>query len=841
MKTKYEKIQAFRGNYTKADYNFVIQNLPQNEKGFDRYYGTFCVLENIIARGKPSSLSIYLAKKLKITDQALKPNRKLSFLSVNKPRWNRTIRGDLDNNKFPAETFFYQCLNQIGNKYPCVQNLILPEAFIEDIISGEAMNFRSQQVDFYCDLAKLVIEIDGSQHSEKIQRAKDYERNHYLQKNNIHTVRIKVSDLDRQNEQYQKALNEIAYYLSEMDQRFWLSDEEYFKTKNAAVRDMVLLTGVFRFQILILELLKSGKLKITDPKWRFAIKSRDATGFEEIAIKDIFLWLANLFGMRNIKFEEPEIEIQHVVDDLRNKKYTEFIRIDFSIFKTWDDTYLEEKNIIYVRNAFFQNKNYFQISQSDLIKYDIFRQRDLQAQGVPKELIFILKNIYGFDNFREGQAEIIANALCLRDTIGLLPTGSGKSACFQISALLQPCISICIVPIKALMSDQIDNLRNKGMIRENMITSDLTGTERGEIQQNFVSGNYQLLFVSPERFQSAEFRKELDLLNKKHGINIGYAIIDEAHCLSEWGHSFRTSYLNLVKTIRKYCPTAVLLGLTATASVNTLKNIQIEFGIKDRKDIITCGSYTRDELTFDVIKSSKNGKYYDLIDRLNNYKRMDDVFTPKQGDSRCGLIFTPYVNGREGCYQLSGKLEREFKSRVEWYAGSAPKGYSGDKSLEEKKTLIQREYKDNKFTWMVATKAFGMGIDKPNIWYTIHYGLPSSMEALYQEAGRAGRDKEKVQREGIKAKCTVIYEPELLENEKDIEKIFLKDTTVDELNNVFERACPSSIEDEYGNIIYRPWSGKDVYRQLFLLLNGLNEKEEDVSLAKDILREATEL
>lgn len=199
MKTKYEKIQAFRGNYTKADYNFVIQNLPQNEKGFDRYYGTFCVLENIIARGKPSSLSIYLAKKLKITDQALKPNRKLSFLSVNKPRWNRTIRGDLDNNKFPAETFFYQCLNQIGNKYPCVQNLILPEAFIEDIISGEAMNFRSQQVDFYCDLAKLVIEIDGSQHSEKIQRAKDYERNHYLQKNNIHTVRIKVSDLDRQN------------------------------------------------------------------------------------------------------------------------------------------------------------------------------------------------------------------------------------------------------------------------------------------------------------------------------------------------------------------------------------------------------------------------------------------------------------------------------------------------------------------------------------------------------------------------------------------------------------------------------------------------------------------
>jgi len=220
--------------------------------------------------------------------------------------------------------------------------------------------------------------------------------------------------------------------------------------------------------------------------------------------------------------------------------------------------------------------------------------------------IFLQSNINlresEFD-FREGQLQIITNVLSGVSTIGLLPTGSGKSICYQLAAILQPALSFVVCPIKSLMFDQKNDLNSAFFSRISHITGENDAEEKSEIQKEFSLGKYLFIFLSPERFQSRAFRDYFQ--NTRNQYLFSYAVIDEVHCLSEWGHDFRTSYLNLADTIRKYCPNVTFLGLTATASLNVIKDIQTEFDIAPQ-DTKTPLNYTREELEFIVIDDRGN-------------------------------------------------------------------------------------------------------------------------------------------------------------------------------------------------------------------------------------------
>ena len=354
------------------------------------------------------------------------------------------------------------------------------------------------------------------------------------------------------------------------------------------------------------------------------------------------------------------------------------------------------------------------------------------------------------------------------------------------------------------MYDQHVNLKNAYITNTQFITSDQRAEEKARVQKEFANRKYLFVWISPERFQIKTFRAYLATVNAS--ASIAHAVIDEVHCLSEWGHDFRTSYLNLTKTIEKYCPQAKFVGLTATASVNVLKDIRAEFARNNRimrnENIKSLLDYSRKELTFQVIKDNNK-----KLDHLNELLDKEGVLEQKQ---KATLVFTPHVNGRYGCYGLANQLPT---SKAKWYSGEVPviRLPNGNNvpvmSSDEFKVYkqnVQLDFKRDQFPLLVATKAFGMGIDKQNIHYTFHYGLPSSVEALYQEAGRAGRwDHRLPGMDKLKAHCYVLYSPETV-NQDTINRLFDKDTSFTEL-----KAILNDVQ----------WDGKDIFRQIF---NGLH-------------------
>ena len=774
-------MEKYSAAYSYTNYNFVVQNIEGDLKTKDKYYPLICVLKNILQRGCPTRISQYL--KDNIGDIDLEEKKLFGLVDNELPKWIKTIKGDDENRDYPAKVFFEKIIPKYLPNYKFIQQLILPEAEINEIVDKYNEEFIEQRVDFYLPQCKLVIEIDGYQHREEIQRKKDLKRTKFLEEYGIKTIRIGTKELKEENRCFKEKIEEIKSILKENENVLKIYNYKNIDDYDKEDLKHLKLNAILRLQIALLSLLEKGILKLDDDCWRINILNRDVYGYVEHAIEDLYIWFENLCILNDIEFNRPD----YIIEETRNPdEYlckNGYINIDFSMNKRYTDENELYKNIIFVRTDYIDKKRYFKISASDPIKYDI----DKENPECTKSLEFFLKNIFGFDSFRDGQLPIIINSLQGEDTIGILPTGSGKSICYQLTALLQPCVSFVVCPIIALIEDQKDNLDGNYIKNIETITSNKNAKEKEEIMSNFAKGKYQFIFISPERFQSKRFRRSMDELNRHS--TIAMAIIDEVHCLSEWGHDFRTSYLNLIKTIRKFAPSARLLGLTATASNFVLQDIKKEFEI-DSYNIKTLSSFNREELEFEVIECDRENLpdrkelLFNILDELN---KEQNILEKNGKDTNSGIIFTPHVNGKKGCPPLSNDINKKYGQVSNYFSGSVPKeGKGNDKHLimseeeyRKRKKKVQSLYKKNEIPLLVATKAFGMGVDKPNIRYTIHYGIPMSLESLYQEAGRAGRDRNK-------AKCYVLYKKEMIDDDR-LEKFFSLDTSVEELKEEHEK------------------------------------------------------
>ncbi|PFA66208.1 DNA helicase RecQ [Bacillus cereus] len=326
----------------------------------------------------------------------------------------------------------------------------------------------------------------------------------------------------------------------------------------------------------------------------------------------------------------------------------------------------------------------------------------------------LLASYFGYSSFRRGQDETIKNVLDGKDTVCIMPTGGGKSICYQIPALVFEGTTLVISPLISLMKDQVDTLVQNG-ISATYINSSISIAEANQRIQLAKQGHYKLLYVAPERLDSMEFVDQLI------DMKIPMIAIDEAHCISQWGHDFRPSYLHIHRILDYLPEKPLVLALTATATPQVRDDICNTLEINQENTIMT--TFERENLSFSVIKGQDRNAY------LADYIR--------QNQKESGII---YAATRKVVDQLYEDLMKAGVSVSKYHAGMS------DSDRNEQQELFLRD----EVSVMVATSAFGMGIDKSNIRYVIHYQLPKNMESYYQEAGRAGRD-------GLDSTCILLY------------------------------------------------------------------------------------
>ena len=324
----------------------------------------------------------------------------------------------------------------------------------------------------------------------------------------------------------------------------------------------------------------------------------------------------------------------------------------------------------------------------------------------------ILKQYWGYNDFRGIQREIIESIGAGHDTLGLMPTGGGKSVTFQVPALAMQGVCIVITPLIALMKDQVDNLLRRG-IKAAAIYSGLTHEEIIITLENCIFGDVKLLYVSPERLASELFQKKL-----RH-MRVSFITVDEAHCISQWGYDFRPSYLEIA-AIRKLLPKVPVLALTATATPKVIEDIQEKLTRK------TSQTGKTGETSFNVFKMSFERKNLVYVVREAPDKREQILHIL---NSLPGTAIV-YARSRQRTKEVSEMLNQTGISATFYHAGL-------DSSVKDER---QQAWQEGKTRVMVATNAFGMGIDKPDVRLVIHIDCPDSIEAYFQEAGRAGRD-----------------------------------------------------------------------------------------------------
>ena len=339
---------------------------------------------------------------------------------------------------------------------------------------------------------------------------------------------------------------------------------------------------------------------------------------------------------------------------------------------------------------------------------------DIWHDVIP-DLLPLLKQAFGYSEFRDGQHAVIEATLQGHDSFVLMPTGGGKSLCYQLPALMLPNVTLVVSPLMSLMKDQVDALQANGIAAE-FVNSSLSREQVMQVFSRLRRGEIKLLYVAPERLLQPQFIQRL------RDVGVSLFAIDEAHCISQWGHDFRPDYMALT-LIRQHFPQVPVMALTATADSATRQDIVQQLSLQQAH--VHLGSFDRPNIRYTVQEKFR------AVDQLVSYLQ--------QQDGASGIV---YCGSRRKVDELTVQLAQR---------GFNVAGYHAGLSNEERNT-IQDAFKRDDYQLIVATVAFGMGVNKSNIRYVVHFDLPRTIEAYYQETGRAGRD-------GVAAEAVLLFDP----------------------------------------------------------------------------------
>lgn len=710
-----------------------------------------------------------------------------------------------------------------------------------------------------------IVEVDGARyHNNLIDDLRDYETGSFG--HDTHRIRENSDQLDA--ETFFLELEDSEYFKTIKEFR----EQEFDKIKKiqTAVLGPVAIARIQKVinQYLIshYELLQKEEREVLN----IAVIERDVP-CGHLAITDLNRLYYNLFGLENQETFIPELKVTVFADedfdqpDLQASEYdmnTDFVNpehydlvIDVSalwrkgIFDS-DADYRNQPNTVVIRSSHFTESGCEDsiLCAKSIVYRDLTRELgNEQHEEIEDALPYIeyfLQNIFYKEKFRKGQLPILNRALKNKTVIGLLPTGGGKSLTYQLAALLQPGITIVIDPIRSLMVDQHESLLELGISKSDFINSIQTREEKVFVQNYILpTGKTQFLFCSPERLVIQEFRDALSM-TADNGIFFSYCVIDEAHCVSEWGHDFRTPYLSLGENVVEHCKTKSemeipIFGLTATASFDVLADIERELKIEqnDGNAIIRYENTVRDEINYQIhpiivdegfvtknnIANQKLNRTETIIQNLNQENQLllgynnnevysailtksyhdylpeaerdakpeeefiqdswdriglTDIDLPFQNESERYnygvIVFCPHRRGHLGVDHYYRNLELGEGNDQVYFKGSGNDRNQNNQDNTSFENL--RKFKDNEASVMIATKAFGMGIDKPNVRATVHVNISSSIESFVQESGRVGRD-------GKTSLSVILYNNQEIENngnhiywDRDVLEYFYKNS-----------------------------------------------------------------
>lgn len=709
----------------------------------------------------------------------------------------------------------------------------------------------AQHVDFALPLpykipnapAGLVIEVDGPHHEEAGQKIKDRARVKAAQEAGWCTDRLPVTELDEPDGWLTNLMNQAEAH--PYCQTLKLNYGEPLHATDAGRRaEQLLLSPVLaaRVQRALLEAVAAGILSWDQPVWKIGIVEHDVPG-GHLGARAFTDQLSNLFALEgagriaptlnSVVYTTPEYANCCLHDGQTVLPLANY-RPDPALDLLLDVAILARPGLVEpvasadgVARLMIRTSGMplaaRRIATAPLLRYadvsrpdstDEYRHHPIPAAA--DALRFFLREIFRKADFRPGQLPILKRGLQGESVLGLLPTGGGKSLTYQLAGLLQPGVSLVVDPIKSLMQDQYEGLLANWIDAASFVNSSVLSTAEQRLA-SLTGGEVIFFFISPERLQIQGFRERLLRMTEGGGrrVGFGFCVVDEAHCVSEWGHDFRTQYLRLGVTARRFCRThdhkeVPIYGLTATASFDVLADVQRELAMPDQDAIVRTRTTRRRELRFRVLPVSAVGKHDRIQDVLRDVPEElagwsaeatalaeveaaeyatnpDDIpldyalppksllqnydpatfYTQNANDLfvHAGLIFCPHKSAKvlTGVESVLTMVRRFPGIRAgKFTAGGAEFG-APEAAIEAAEMMqTQRDFVNSRLNLLVATKAFGMGIDKPNVRFTVHYCYPGSIESLVQEAGRAGRD-------GAVALNYILFDP----NDASINQSFL--------------------------------------------------------------------